>query len=259
MHALIVLAHPEPRSFNAALKDVAVETLGKAGHTVEVSDLYGEGFDPVEGPRHYAPRADPDTFAPLVEQRHAWRQGRLPADVQREIERLERAELLILQFPIWWHSQPAMLKGWFDRVFISGGLYTSKMRYDRGYFRGRRALCSVTIGAPAPVLGPGGRGGDLQTLLWPIQYSLYYMGFAVHPASVASGMPGHGYTDGADRARIEGQLDGYKAEWARRLARLEHEETVDFPGWDDWDEQGQPRSHTLSRPTVPLARFLGGT
>ena len=95
MHALIVYCHPEERSFNAALKNVAVETLERLGHTVEVSDLYAEGFDPVEGPGHYADRADPDFFSALAEQRHGSKVDALPADVRREIKRLERADLEI--------------------------------------------------------------------------------------------------------------------------------------------------------------------
>ncbi|WP_290649964.1 NAD(P)H-dependent oxidoreductase [Aquisalimonas sp.] len=113
MHALIVLAHPEPRSFNAGLKDVARTALEGQGHRVEVSDLYAEGFNPVEGPEHYRNRESAEVFSPLGEQRHAWNNDSLPADVRREIDRLERAELVILQFPLWWHAQPAILKGWF--------------------------------------------------------------------------------------------------------------------------------------------------
>lgn len=238
MHALIVLAHPEPRSFNATLKDIAVETLQRRGHTIEVSDLYAEGFQPAEGPAHYAERARTDVFAPLVEQRHAWQTETLPADVRREIDRLERADLVVLQFPLWWHAQPAILKGWFDRVFVSGGLYTSRMRYDRGYFRGKRAICSVTVGAPASVLTPGSRGGDIDTLLYPVQYSLYYMGFSVLPPYVASGMPGHGF-GGGDAGAVQRQLGGYQSEWRQRLEHLETDEPIPFPGWDDWDETGR--------------------
>jgi len=238
MHALVVLAHPEPQSFNATLKDVAVDTLRGDGWTVEVSDLYAEGFQPAEGPVHYPERARTDLFAPLVEQRHSWETETLPADVRREIDRLERAELVILQFPLWWHAQPAILKGWFDRVFVSGGLYTSRMRYDRGYFRGRRAICSVTVGAPDSVLEPGSRGGDIDTLLWPIQYSMYYMGFSVLPPYVASGMPGHGF-GGGDADAVQRQLDGYQAAWRRRLENLDGEQPIPFPGWDDWDESGR--------------------
>lgn len=238
MHALIVHAHPEPGSFNGALKDVAVATLRRLGHTVEVSDLYAEGFNPVESPDHYSNRIDREGFSPLAEQRQAWKTATLPADVRREIERLERADLVILQFPLWWHAQPAILKGWFDRVFVSGGLYTSRMRYDRGYFRGKRAMVSVTTGAPAETFGPFSRGGDLDTLLWPIQYSLYYMGFSVLPAFLAHGIQGHGYAYQAENG-FKQQLETCKTRWATRLEQLERDEPIRFPGWDDWDETGR--------------------
>lgn len=242
MHALIVHCHPEPRSFNAALRDIARESLQRQGWSVDVSDLYAEGFDPVEGPARYADRADPELFAPLVEQRHAWTSGTLPADVAREVERLERAELLLLQFPFWWHGLPAMLKGWFDRVFVSGGLYTSTMRYDRGHFRGRRALCSITSGAPAEVFGPHSRGGDLERMLYPIQYSLYYMGYSVLPAFHADGIPGHGYGAGDDA-----RLQRHRNDWALRLESLDAVEPIAFPGWDDWDESGRALAAAATR------------
>lgn len=240
MHALIVHAHPETVSFNGTLKDVAVETLTDLGHTVEVSDLYAERFDPVEKPEHYAAPVDAEHFSPLAEQRHASKAGKLPADVQREIDRLKRADLVVLQFPLWWHALPAILKGWFDRVFVNGGLYTSGMRYDNGYFRGKRAIVSVTTGAPAAAMTPGGRGGNIDTLLWPIQYSLYYMGFSVLPPFVAYGIQGHGYAY-QDQSRFTEQLEAYQAQWAGRLATVERIEPIDFPGWDDWDEQGRFR------------------
>lgn len=241
MHALVVHSHPEPTSFNATLKDIAVFTLRRLGHRVVVSDLYAEGFDPVEAPRHYRDRADPGRFAPLAEQRHASKEGILPADVRREIGRLERADLVVLQFPLWWHAQPAMLKGWFDRVFVSGGLYSSTMRYDRGHFRGKRAMLSVTSGAPAEAFGPGGRGGDIERLLWPMHYSLHYMGFAVLPPFLAHGVQGHGYAyqNGEDFAR---QLERYKQDWAARLEALDEARPLPFPGWDDWDEGGRART-----------------
>lgn len=241
MQVLIVHCHPEPRSLNGTLRDDAVATLERMGHPVEVSDLYAQGFDPAEGPSHYADRADAEVFAPLTEQRHASRNGTLPADVRREIDRLERADLVVLQFPLWWHAQPAMLKGWFDRVFVSGGLYTSRMRYDNGYFRGRRAICSVTTGAPASVLGPGSRGGDLDVMLWPVQYSLYYMGFAVLPPFAATGVQGAGFSYRDDGA-FEQHLAACRAAWVERLRNIERHEPIAFPGWDDWDETGRLRA-----------------
>ena len=238
MQSLIVLSHPEPGSFNAALKDQAVATLQRLGHDVEVSDLHAEGFDPVEGPDHYAPRFDRESFAALAEQRHASKRGSLPADVRREIARLERADLVVLQFPLWWHAQPAMLKGWFDRVFVNGGLYSSKMRYDRGYFRGKRALLSVTTGAPEAAFASGGRGGDLETLLWPMHYSLHYMGFSVLPPFFAHGIQGHGYSY-QEEGRYRQHLEQVKEDWATRLGSLDRSAPLPFPGWDDWDDAGR--------------------
>ncbi|MGR4069691.1 NAD(P)H-dependent oxidoreductase [Billgrantia sp. C5P2] len=237
MHALIVFCHPEPHSFNGALKDVAVETLQQQGYSVEVSDLYAEGFDPVEGTVHYPARAEPDIFLPLTEQRHAFDRGRLPGDVQREIERLERADLVILQFPLWWHAQPAMLKGWFDRVFVYGGLYSGRMRYDRGRFPGKRAMLSVTTGAPAPTFTRHGRSGHIVALLWPIHYSLYYLGVSVLPPQVTYGVQGGGLSY-QDEATFRQRLEAEKRTWAQRLEGLDNEAPIPFAGWDDWDEQG---------------------
>ncbi len=245
MHVLIVYCHPEPASFNAALKNVAVHALQQCGHTVEVSDLYAEAFDPVEKPNHYEARENSDYFSALAEQRHACKTSTLPSDIRREIDRLERADLVVFQFPLWWHAQPAMLKGWFDRVFVSGGLYTSTMRYDQGYFRGKRAICSVTTGAPAAVFGSNGRGGDIERLLWPIQYSLHYMGFAVLPPFCAFGIQGHGFGhQNEDSFKVE--LDAHKTEWCKQLEQIDQTKPLPFPGWNDWDEIGRPKLHTVS-------------
>lgn len=238
MNALIVFSHPEPRSFNAALKDVAIGALESSGHQVEVADLYAEGFQPAEGPGHYPDRADPRVFSALGEQRHASRTGTLPAPVRREIDRLDRADLVILQFPLWWHGPPAMLKGWFDRVFVNGSLYTGSMRYDRGRFIGKRAIASVTTGAPEPAFGPGNRGGDMDRMLWPVHYSLHYLGFSVLPAFVSHGIQGHGYAYADDTAAAR-LRDDCKTEWQRRLERLDDAAPLRFPGWNDWDADGR--------------------
>lgn len=237
MQALIVHTHPEPQSFNGALTAVARQALAGAGYDVEISDLYREGFNPSEGPSHYPTREGQSCFSALAEQRHASQNGCLPSDVQREIDRLKRADLVIFQFPLWWHSQPAMLKGWFDRVFVSGGLYTSRMRYDQGIFRGKRAICSVTTGAPEAAFGPGSRGGDMDVMLWPTQYSLHYVGFDVLPPQLCYGVQGHGYAYQDDDS-YRRQLDGYLRQWRDRLEGLNKEQALVFPGWNDWDAQG---------------------
>ncbi len=114
MNVLIVFCHPEPKSFNGSLKDKAIQVFEETEAVVEVSDLYVEGFDPVEKQENYASRINAETFEPLSEQRHSYKTDTLPLDVKREIERLKKADLVIFQFPLWWHQQPAMIKGWFD-------------------------------------------------------------------------------------------------------------------------------------------------
>lgn len=238
MHALIVHCHPEPASFNGALTEVARTTLRERGFSVDISDLHREMFDPCERAEHYRNRSTSAVFSALGEQRHAFETDSLPEDVRREIARLERADLVVFQFPIWWHGQPAMLKGWFDRVFVSGGLYTSAMRYDRGYFRGRTAVCSVTTGAPEIAFGPGSRGGDIERILWSTHYSLHYMGFHVLPPFVAFGIQGHGYTY-SDKDSNNRRLELYREMWKERLTGLDGDTPLAFPMWDDWDEDGR--------------------
>lgn len=237
MRALIVLAHPEPTSFNGAMKDVAAATLTGLGHGVEVSDLYAMGFDPVEGPDRYAARCDPDSFTAQTEQRHAWATGTLSPDVAAEIDKLERADLVIFQYPMWWYAMPAMLKGWLDRVLVYGGLYTSAMRYDAGHFAGRRAMLSVTTGGTEASFAHNGRNADIELLLWPINFTLYYMGYDVLPPFVAFGVEsGIQYSDPAEIPR---RLEGYKNALEQRLRTLDATEPMRFNGWDDWDETGR--------------------
>lgn len=238
MNVLIVLAHPERKSFNGGLMDVAVKQLVDEGHTVDVDDLYTERFDPVERAEHYPHSAvASDYFYPLNEQRAHHQQNALPQDVQRELARLEWADLVIFQFPLWWHAQPAILKGWLDRVLVYGGRYTSRMRYDRGYYRGKRAMLSVTTGSPEKTFQPFGRAGNMVHWLWPMHASLYYVGFDVLAPQVSYGIQGGGicYQQESD---IIGHLENCKAAWASRLKNLDSERPIPFTGWDDWDEEG---------------------
>ena len=124
MRAHFVLALPESNSFNAQLVRWGVEVLEAAGWTATVSDLYAMGFDPCERSEHYEGRTNPHRFDVQAEQRHASENGTLPAHVIEELGRMDRADLVVLQYPMWWHLPPAMLKGWFDRVWAYGAAYT---------------------------------------------------------------------------------------------------------------------------------------
>lgn len=105
MKLLLVLAHPLEDSFTAAIARTARDALVSAGHEVDWLDLYAEGFDPRltadERQRYFDPSYDASAVAALV-------------------SRLLAAEGLVLVFPTWWFDVPAILKGWFDRVFAPG-------------------------------------------------------------------------------------------------------------------------------------------
>ena len=90
MHALIVLAHPEQKSFNAQLARLCMEELRHQGYTVETSDLYRMNFDPLERACHYRDLKDPDWFDPQAQQKSASETGSLPQEVSAEISKLER-------------------------------------------------------------------------------------------------------------------------------------------------------------------------
>mgnify|MGYP001199467013 FL=1 len=190
MNTLIVYAHPEPKSFNAALLDAAVDVLQEQGHAVEVSDLYAMNFKPVVDRRDFLTCHDAERFNVSLEQRHALAHGGLAADIARELDRLQRADLLILQFPLWWFGMPAILKGWIDRVFVSGAVYGRSAMFEHGKLRGKRALVCVTTGAPVQAFGPDALNGDMLDLLAPLHRGvLAFTGMTVLPPYVACHVP----------------------------------------------------------------------
>lgn len=234
MKVLIVHCHPEPRSFNAALTNTASETLEGNGHEVVISDLYAEEFEPIEGPGRYSSRREPTYFQALDEQRWHYERNDLAPELSREIARLKWAQTVIFQFPLWWHGAPAMLKGWFDRVFVYGGLYTGNRRFDRGPLSGRRALCSVTTGAPEATFGPLGRSGDIAALMWPLHSSLYYVGLSVLVPQLTYGVQGGGLSYQAETG-FRKHLESEKARWAARVQTLDKELPIPMTGWTDWN------------------------
>jgi NAD(P)H dehydrogenase (quinone) len=236
MHAHIVLAHPEPQSFNAHLARVAARTLEASGWTATISDLYAQGFDPCERASHYAERVAPARFDVQSEQRHASETRNVPVDVAAEIAALERADLLILQFPFWWHMPPAMLKGWFDRVFIYGAVYASKQRFEHGRFRGKRAMLSVTVGTSPETYHHNGRSGDIDLLLWPTNFSLAYVGFDVLTHHVAYGVEaGLRYSDAAT---VKARLEKIEHDWVRDLRSLSERPAIPFNRMAEWKADG---------------------
>ncbi|GHG75555.1 NAD(P)H-dependent oxidoreductase [Streptomyces griseocarneus] len=218
---LVVSAHPEPRSLNANLTAFAVEHLRAAGHEVRVSDLYAmkwkAAVDADDFPDHPGDRR----LSVMAASERATLDGRLSADVSAEQEKVRWSDAVILQFPMWWFSMPAILKGWVDRVFTAGFGYGPAVPppYAEGALAGRRALVSVTAGARESAFSDRGIHGRLADVLHPVQHGLFWFtGMApLEPFAVygANDLP-------------EERVEAAKREYGRRLDRLFTDEPVPF-------------------------------
>jgi NAD(P)H dehydrogenase (quinone) len=232
MNVLIVHAHPEPRSFTTALKDAAVDELTRHGHHVQVSDLYSMHFDPIAKANDFSSRQDEAYLVYALEQRHALSSGGLAPDITAEVEKLKQADLLILSFPMFWFSVPAIMKGWIDRVLLSGLCYGGRRFYDRGGLRGKRMLAAFSLGSRENMFGTDAIHGELEAMLRPLlRGTFYYVGCEVLEPFIAWHVP---YVSAADRGAI---LNQYRT----RLAGIASDVPLSFPSLNDFDDQMQPR------------------
>lgn len=241
---LIVFAHPEPQSLTRQLVDVAAETLAGAGHHVSFSDLYAMGWDAVYRETDFPRRVNPERLSFVHESFHAFATGSQPAVVKAEQDKVFAADAVLFQFPLWWFSAPAILKGWFDRVWACGLAYNYKnegnrLRYGEGPFAGKRALVSVTTGGPATDYAPRGINGPLDELLFPLLHgTLFFPGFSVLPLHAIYGT-----------AHISAEdVASAKAAWRARVERLFDEAPIGFRLQNGGD---YPDHHTLADHAAP--------
>jgi NAD(P)H dehydrogenase (quinone) len=214
MNVLLVYAHPEPTSFTAALKNVAAETLQAAGHGVEISDLYGEGFNPVAGRHDFTAICNPSRFHYQTEQQYAHEMAGFAPDIAREQKRFLKADLIIWLFPIWWGGVPAILKGWFERVLAYGFAYSDGRRYDTGFFKNKAGLLCLTTGGTQARFSATGVYGTVDQVLWPTQrLMLEYLGLKTLSPFVAYAVP---RVDEAAREK-------YLHDWRVRLLSVDEE------------------------------------
>jgi NAD(P)H dehydrogenase (quinone) len=143
---LVVCCHPNPESFTHAVFARVVAGLDAAGCDTDPLDLYAEGFDPVLVVNATRRRRDLDKVPETAPHR----------------ARVAQADAVAFVYPVWWGGFPAMLKGFIDRVFVSGLTYTFEGRppgavLPQGLMRGRPAHFFYTLDAPALVawLDPG--------------------------------------------------------------------------------------------------------
>ncbi|MEW2131744.1 NAD(P)H-dependent oxidoreductase [Streptomyces sp. NPDC005435] len=185
--ALVVHAHPEPDSFASAQMRAAVEELRRSGYSVRVLDLYADGWNPVLDRAEFPSPEGP--FKPQAEQMRAVREGTLSAEVRAHLDAVLSADLLVLSFPLWWFSMPAILKGWIDRVFVMGAVFGGEFGlFDRAALRGRRAMALITTGGSEEAFAPGGAFGALDQFLFHVHRGmLEFVGYEPLPPVVTYG------------------------------------------------------------------------
>ncbi|NWL23779.1 NAD(P)H-dependent oxidoreductase [Pseudomonas umsongensis] len=230
MNVLIVHAHPEQKSFTSALYATAVEHFKQAGHQVETSDLYAMSFNPVASSKDFEERANSDYLVYALEQRNAFKNEKLTADISVEVDKVTRCDLLILTFPVYWFSMPAILKGWVDRVFVSGHFYGGRRIFNQGGMSGKRALVCATLGGREAMFGNRGVHDDIETLLMPLlKGSLGYVGFDVLKPYLGFHIP---YLDANARA-------GVMEKWKQDLELLAEREILPMPNLSNYNDQLQ--------------------
>lgn len=132
MHALIVVSHPDSQSLTHAVARSFAEGIAASGdHSTEIADIAAEGFDPAFS------QADRSAY---------FLQKPLPSDILREQERIDRANALVLVYPVYWWSFPGQLKGWIDRVFSNGWAYDEAPDGTLRKRLGRLAVHLIGIG-----------------------------------------------------------------------------------------------------------------
>ena len=185
MNILLVLAHPEPKSFNAALHRAALSFFEDKGHQVVTSDLYRMGFSPVSDASNFTQPRHSDHLQLQQEERWASLNNGFTREITEEMEKVSACDLMIWQFPLWWFSVPAILKGWIDKVFANGFAYGGGKKYATGQFAGKRAMLSTTTGANESAYKDDGFQGEIDKILWPLHRGVFqFTGFEVLPAHV---------------------------------------------------------------------------
>lgn len=200
------------------MKNLAIEVLSRQGHTVNVSDLYGEGFNPVAQKWDFVTSSG-GHFNYMMEQKHATGlELAFSPDILGEIQKLKAAEIVIFVTPLWWSSVPAILKGWFDRVLAMGVAWDSGRFYEKGLFRGKQAMVVVAAGHPAGYYSADRmHRATPQQVLHSINHeTLAFCGFDVHEPFVALNVLGMNDTE---RLKILQEL------------QFRYDHLIDSPQW----------------------------
>jgi NAD(P)H dehydrogenase (quinone) len=174
--ALVIYCHPQANSFVAAARDRVLAGLATGGAEVRFTDLYADGFDPgftaSDHGNHLVAGTDPSLASYAAD--------------------LQWCDTLVLVYPTWWSGQPAMLKGWIDRVWVHGVAWTLPEGANRlapGLRNVRRLVAVTTHGSPKWINIVEGEGGkrtvtrSLRTMCHPLARTTWLALYGIDSAS----------------------------------------------------------------------------
>lgn len=223
MRALVISGAPSAQSLTDDLSRTASAELGARGYDVDVLNLNGLHWDPVVRPCDYGIcEFDGPVGDHAVDART---EGVIDSVVGQHQRLVERADLIVLVFPLWWAGMPAIMKGWFDRVFTQGFAYGlhdaagNSRKYGDGAFAGKRGLVITTTGDRASAFDERGLNGNIHDLLFPITHGIFwYTGVAPLESLALLGI------DTPDWPGIEDARERVRT----RIASLEQEQPIPY-------------------------------
>ena len=171
MNIFSLYTHHEPSSFTATLKNTALSILTSQGHQVVETDLYASGFEAKADKIDFNVSSGAH-FNYMLEQKNATSHDMaFSPDIIQEMDKLQKADLILIHTPIWWLSVPAVLKGWFDRVLAMGVAWDGGKIYETGLLRGKTAMLCVVAGGPKEFYRSDGKHkATIDQVLHPIQH-----------------------------------------------------------------------------------------
>lgn len=176
MKILYCYAHPNEKSFNAMLKDTALQLFENHKVDIMVSDLYAMQFQALASWNDFNEDLASESHYFLAQHAALQQQG-LSTDITQEIEKIQWADHLIFQFPLWWFSVPAILKGWFDRVLVKGFAYDAGKIFENGLLQGKTASLVVTTQSPESAYQLDGvHHATIDAFLKHIHHTLHFVG-----------------------------------------------------------------------------------
>jgi len=181
----------------------------KRGDQTAISDLYASGFQPAAAKWDFKTSGGPHQNYMMEQQRAAAKgDGEFAEDIQQEIARLRAADLLVLEFPLWWSAPPAVVKGWFDKVFALGIVWDGNSRYAKGLLKGKQVLVVTEAGDSEQHYSPEGiHKATVVQHLYPLLHStLAHAGLDVLRPHIAYGVTA---SNEEDRNRLVENMGAY--------------------------------------------------